>query len=57
MNEKYVTPYITPKRVEAYIKKGICPVCFLRLDSKYHTKCQYLDDKPKIVDSKNVPTV
>lgn len=52
MTKKYVAHYITEQRVEKYIRTGKCPVCMLRLDSVYHTNCEYLDDLNKIVDKK-----
>lgn len=50
--KKFVTKYITEKRIEIYIRQGKCPVCMLRLDSIYHTNCPYLEEK-QIIDNKN----
>lgn len=32
------------------LRKGCCPVCEIKLTSKYHTDCPYLIHREEIVD-------
>ena len=41
---KYRGYYKTEKRLQVLLMQKKCPVCEIKLASKYHTKCLFLQD-------------
>lgn len=41
---KYRRYYGTTERLKKLLEHGRCPACEIRLESKYHSNCPYLDD-------------
>lgn len=41
---KYRRYYGTTERLKKLLAAGRCPACEMKLESKYHAPCPYLDD-------------